>query len=72
MQGARWRQIIDTADFNRSLAVLPTGQSGHVGSRHYSDMIELWRRGDYHPMPWDREEVEKQARGRLELEPDGF
>ena len=63
-----WRQIIDLGDLNRSLAVIPTGQSGHPGSRHYSDMIELWRRVEYHPMPWDREEVEKYARGRLVLE----
>ena len=64
-----WRQIIDLGDFNRSLAVLPTGQSGHPGSRHYSDMMEMWRRVEYHPMPWDREEVERQARSRLELAP---
>lgn len=66
---ASYRQIIDLADFNRSLAVLPSGQSGHPGSRHYSDMIEMWRRLEYHPMPWDRGEVMKQARGRLVLVP---
>jgi penicillin G amidase len=62
-----WRQIIDLADFNNSLAVLPSGQSGHPGSRHYADMTALWRNGDYHPMHWDREQVEAHARGRLEL-----
>ncbi len=67
---ASWRQIIDLADFNHSQAALPSGQSGHPGSRHYSDMIGLWQRVEYHPMPWDREEVEKQARGRLELAPE--
>ncbi|HEU4760204.1 MAG TPA: penicillin acylase family protein, partial [Dehalococcoidia bacterium] len=69
---ASWRQIIDLADFNRSQAVIPTGQSGHPGSRHYSDMVGMWQRVEYHPMPWDREEVEKHARGRLELSPDGY
>ncbi len=66
---ASWRQIIDLSDFNRSLGVLPSGQSGHPGSRHYHDMIESWRRVEYHPMPWDRQEVENRARGRLRLEP---
>jgi penicillin G amidase len=66
---ASWRQIIDLADFNRSRATLPSGQSGHPGSRHYADMIAMWRRGAYHPMLWDREQVEAQARGRLELSP---
>ncbi len=66
---ASWRQIIDLADFNRSLGVLPSGQSGHPGDRHYGDMIDMWRRVDYHPMPWDREEVQKHAATRLELVP---
>jgi penicillin amidase len=68
---ASWRQIIDLADFNRSQAVLPSGQSGHPGSRHYGDMTGMWSRGEYHPMLWDREEVEKHAAGRLELAPAG-
>lgn len=64
-----WRQIIDLADFNRSLAVLPSRQSGHPGSRHYSDMIGMWQRLEYHPMPWDRQAVERAARARLVLAP---
>jgi penicillin amidase len=67
---ASWRQIIDLEDFNRSQAILPSGQSGHPGSRHYGDMIGMWSRVEYHPMLWDREEVEEQARGRLELSPN--
>jgi penicillin amidase len=66
---ASWRQIIDLADFNNSRATLPSGQSGHPGSRHYADMTALWRRGEYHPMLWDREQVEAQAKGRMELAP---
>jgi penicillin amidase len=66
---ASWRQIIDLADFNNSRATLPSGQSGHAASRHYADMTALWRQGDYHPMLWDREQVEAHARGRLELSP---
>jgi penicillin amidase len=68
---ACWRQIIDLEDFNRSLAVLPSGQSGHPGSRHYGDMIGKWQRVDYHPMPWDRRAVEQAARDRILLEPSG-
>lgn len=66
---ASWRQVIDLGDFNRSEAVLPNGESGHPGSRHYQDMIPLWRRGKYHPMAWDRDEVERVASRRLELGP---
>ena len=62
-----WRQIIDLDDFNRSQAVLPSGQSGHPGSKHYHSMNEMWRTGGYHPMLWDRDEVEKHAAGTLTL-----
>lgn len=66
---ASWRQIIDLADFNRSQAVLPSGESGHPGSRHYSDQTALWKKVQYHPMPWDRAQVEAHAEGRTELSP---
>ena len=64
-----YRQIIDLSDFNNSVAVVPGGQSGHPGSRHYDDLLEMWRHGQYHPMPWDRDQVEAVAEGRLLLEP---
>ena len=66
---ASYRQIIDLSDFNRSLAVIAGGQSGHPASRHYADMIGPWARGDYHPMLFDRAEVEHHAEGRLTLTP---
>jgi len=64
-----YRQIIDLSDLNRSVAILPGGQSGHPASRHYSDMIDAWRRVEYHPMLFDRGEIERQAEGRLTLMP---
>jgi penicillin amidase len=68
---ACYRQIIDMGNFDNSLAVIPSGQSGHPGSRHYGDLIGLWQRVEYHPMPWERASVEQQARGRLSLAPAG-
>jgi len=66
---ASYRQIIDLSDFNRSLAIVPGGQSGHPASRHYADMIGPWARGEYHPLPFDRAEVERHTEGRLTLTP---
>ena len=68
---ACYRQIIDMGNFDNSLAVIPSGQSGHPGSRHYGDLIGLWQRVEHHPMPWERASVEQQARGRLVLRPAG-
>ena len=64
-----YRQIIDLGDWERSVAVNSTGQSGQLDSRHYADMIELWRTGRYHPMLWDRASIEREAEGTLILLP---
>jgi penicillin amidase len=64
-----YRQIIDLSDLNRSVAILAGGQSGHPASRHYSDMIDAWRRLEYHPLLFDRGEIERQAEGKLTLRP---
>lgn len=68
---ASYRVIFDLSDFNKSLAVIPSGQSGQTSSRHYADQTRIWLRGDYHPMPWDRPDVEALAEARLTLEPAG-
>ncbi|MEL7115970.1 MAG: penicillin acylase family protein, partial [Pseudomonadota bacterium] len=33
--------------------IIATGQSGHPLSRHYDDLGEIWRRGEYIPMSLD-------------------
>jgi penicillin amidase len=65
-----YRQICDTGNWDASVSVLAGGQSGHPASRHYCDMMVLWLRGDYHPMLWSREQVEKHAAATLLLEPE--
>ena len=66
---ASWRMICDLSDWDASRAVHTTGQSGHPASPHYDDMIWMWLRGQYHPMPWSRERVEAFAAHRLKLHP---
>ena len=64
-----FRQIVDMGDLARSLVIIPPGQSGQLGSAHYSDLAELWLRGEYIPMLWTREQVEGAAEGKLLLSP---
>jgi penicillin amidase len=66
-----FREIIDLGDFSRSLVIVPPGQSGQIGSRHYGDLAGPWVRGEYIPMLWTREEIEREAEGRLMLAPPG-
>jgi len=63
------RQIVDLADLTRSVSMHTTGQSGHPYHRHYDDMIDPWRNIEYHPMLWERADVEADAEGVLVLGP---
>ncbi len=52
---AGYRGVYDFADPDSSVFVIATGQSGNPLSRHYDDLGELWRRGEYIPMTLDPE-----------------
>ncbi|AVO39454.1 penicillin acylase family protein [Pukyongiella litopenaei] len=53
VHGAGYRGVYDFADPDSSVFVISTGQSGHFLSRHYDDLAQLWRRGEYIPMSLD-------------------
>ena len=53
VHGAGYRGVYDFADPDSSVFVIATGQSGHPLSRHYDDLGEVWRRGEYIPMSLD-------------------
>jgi penicillin amidase len=63
------RFIADPGDWEQCRIVIPGGQSGHVASRHYADLIPLWREGRFQPMPFGRDQVERYAEARLALLP---
>ncbi len=60
---------MDVGDWDKSLAVLPGGQSGHPASEHYQDGLVDWRNGRYHPMLFTRERIEQESEGITLLEP---
>ena len=64
-----WRMVVDLGDFNQSVAVHPTGQSGHAGHPHYDDMMKLWLEGRTQALLWQRADIEQGAEGRLQLMP---
>ena len=67
--GPSQRMIVDLADFDRTLAVHTTGQSGHAYHVNYIDMADPWRTIQYFPLRWTREAVEADVVQRLVLEP---
>jgi penicillin amidase len=63
------RMILDLTNWQSSLSMHTTGQSGHPFHKHYGDMILPWRDIEYHQMHWDRSAIEADAEGTLRLEP---
>ncbi len=55
VHGAGYRGVYDFADPDSSVFIISTGQSGHPLSRHYDDLGERWRQGEYIPMSLDPE-----------------
>ena len=69
VHGAGYRGVYDFADPDSSVFIIATGQSGHPLSRHYDDLSQLWRRGEYIPMSLDAELARAAAVGVTVLEP---
>ena len=69
VHGGGYRGVYDFADPESSVFIIATGQSGHPLSRHYDDLSELWRRGEYIPMTLDPELARAGAVGITHLVP---
>ena len=66
---ASYRQILDVSNWDRSLVIHTTGQSGLPFHRHYRDLAPLWARGDYVPLLFSRPAVDGAAAERLIMTP---
>ncbi|SEK28623.1 penicillin acylase family protein [Roseovarius nanhaiticus] len=71
VHAAGYRGVYDFADPGSSVFIVSTGQSGHFLSRHYDDLAQLWRRGEYIPMSLDPELARAGAVGITVLTPQG-
>lgn len=60
------RLIVDLGEDMAAWGIHPPGQSGHVGSPHYGDLIQPWLDGGYYELAWDEGAV---TRHHLELRP---
>ena len=63
------RMVVDLSDFGASAVMNATGQSGHVGNGHYSDMIKPWSLVRDHPTYWDEAALRRSGVHRLVLRP---
>lgn len=63
------RMIVDLSNLDNSLTVHTTGESGHAGHEHYTDMVDMWRNIEYYPMYWDQTRIKDGAAATLRLVP---
>ena len=59
--GPSARLIIDVGNWDNSKAVNHPGQSGDPANHHYRDLAGLWRAGQYFPLLYSRDAVEKES-----------
>ena len=71
VHGVGYRGVYDFADPDSSVFITSTGQSGHPLSRHYDNLGERWRRGEYIPMSLDPALARAAAVGDTVLTPAG-
>lgn len=69
IHGASYRHVLDLADWDRGVATSTPGQSGQLGSPHYSDLLPLWAEERYFPLSYSRARVEAVMKHRLKLHP---
>ena len=67
--GASFREILDLADWDRSIATNAPGQSGSPGSSHFADLAKLWAAREYFPLAFSGRAVEENAETTLMLTP---
>ncbi len=68
--GATFRQIVDLADWDRSVGTSAPGQSGQPGSPHFADLAALWGEQTYFPFAFSDEAVTRAAESTVLLTPE--
>ena len=67
--GPAYRIIADPADWDASLSIIPSGESGQPFSPYYADQIDSWLAVEYHTLPFTLPAIESAAKHTLKLIP---
>ncbi len=70
--GASVRMVVDVGAWDNSVWINAPGQSGVPGTAHYDDLAPLWAKGDYVPMLYTREAVDKATVKLISLIPESI
>jgi penicillin amidase len=69
LAGASYREIFDLSNWDNAVGVNVPGQSGQPGSRHYDDLLPLWVAGQYFPLRYSKQSIDRDTTDVLELKP---
>src|SRR5262249_13025665 len=67
--GASFREVLDVADWDRSVATSAPGQSGQPATPTFADLVPYWAEGRYFPLAFSRPKVEEVTESVLRLLP---
>jgi len=67
--GPPYRMIVDLGNLDQSTSLLTPGQSGNPSSPFYDDQADSWLNGSYHPMLFNRSQIENNSPFKLHLQP---
>jgi penicillin amidase len=69
IHGSSHRHLYDLSNWDRSLTVIPTGNSGIPASKHYCDQTQMYVKGQYHRDYFSKILVKENAKYHMEFEP---
>jgi penicillin amidase len=67
--GASYREILDVANWDRSLGTNVPGQSGQPGNPYYVNLLPFWAANRYFPLAFSRKTVDGCPAHTLILQP---
>jgi penicillin amidase len=70
--GPSFRQIHDLNDWDKSICIIPGGQSGMPFHKHYNDLIKLYNKGKYIPLLFSKGAILNNLEAILKLKPKKF
>jgi len=68
--GPSTRRIIDFGEVDKTLGILPTGQSGNFMDPHYDDQAQMYVQGKYRRQYINKEDIMANIEGKLLLLPE--
>ena len=69
VKGSSFKMIIDFSSPTKNMFIIPSGQSGHLISRHYDDQTSFWKSGNYIYLSGVRDLILVGAKGEIIMHP---